>query len=170
MSAPHVTVHPATDNDQPALRQLMQLYLYDFSEFEHVPLNDDGLFGHREFIEEQFSPTHDAYVVRAGGHLAGFAIVTRGSYLAHDLGVTDMTQFFIVRACRKRGVGASAAQQLFSEYPGSWEVRVVDTNAAARAFWRETISRYTQSNFAESRADSPRHKGPVFSFTSAARP
>jgi len=165
----HVALHPATPDDQPALRHLMQLYLYDFSEFEDVPIDDDGLFGHREFIEEQFGPAHDTYVIRANGDLAGFAIVTRGSYLAHDPNVTDMTQFFILRGWRKRGVGADAAQQLFSKYRGPWEVRVIDPNTVARQFWREIITRYTQGNFAESRSDGPRHIGPVFTFTTPTR-
>lgn len=160
-----VTLHPAMPGDQSALRRLMQLYLYDFSEFAEVPINDDGMFGHKEFIEEQFGPAHDTYVIRAHGDLAGFAIVTRGSYLAHDPTITDMTQFFIVRAWRKRGVGASAAQQLFSKYPGPWEVRVIDPNTNARAFWRESISRYTQGDFAETRSDTARHQGPVFTFS-----
>jgi len=163
------TVHPATAHDQPMLRRLMQLYLYDFSELEEIELDDDGVLGHREFVEEQLGPRHDVYVIRAGGQLAGFAILTRGSYLAHDSGVMDMTQFFVARGFRKRGVGASAAQQLFAKYPGAWEVRVIDSNTAARSFWRETINRFTRGNFAESRANSARHKGPVFSFVTPAR-
>ncbi len=165
-----VTLHAATPEDQPALRRLMQLYLYDFSEFEDIEINDDGSLGHREFIEEQFGPAHDVYVIRADGQLAGFAILTRGSYLANDPAVMDMTQFFIIRGCRKRGVGASAAQQLFSTYPGPWEVRVIDSNSVARTFWRATITRYTRGNFAETRSESHRHKGPVFAFTSRAHP
>ncbi len=168
MPTPLVTLHPATPDDQPTLRRLMQLYLYDFSEFDDVPLDDDGFFGHREFIEEQFGPAHETFLIRADGQLAGFAILTRGSFLAHDLAINDLTQFFIVRAWRKRGVGASAAQQLFARHAGPWEVRVIDANTIARAFWRETITRYTQGNFAETRTDSPRHKGPVFTFTTRA--
>lgn len=166
---PRVTLHPAIPDDQPALHRLMQLYLYDFSEFSEVPIDDDGLLGHREFIEEQFGPAHDVYLIRANGDLAGFAIVTRGSYLAHDPAVTDLTQFFVLRAWRKRGVGASAAMQVFALYPGPWELRVIDPNTNAHAFWEKIITRYTQNKFTESHYEGARHKGPVFTFTTPTR-
>jgi len=168
MNAPLVTLHPATPADQPRLRRLMQFYLYDFSELEDIDIDDDGVLGHREFIEEQFSPAHEVFLIRADAQLAGFAILTQGSFITHNSDVTDMTQFFILRAWRKRGVAAAAAQQLFARHPGPWEVRVIDSNTVARAFWRETITRFTGGNFDESRNNQQRHQGPFFAFTSSA--
>jgi len=164
---PAVTLRIAAPDDRPTLRRLMQLYCYDFSEFTNIPLHDDGLFGDPPFIEEQLGPDHRQFLLYADGRLAGFAIVTPASYLTGDTHITDMTQFFVVRAERMQGVGAAAASQLFNRYPGKWEVRVIDTNLPAQAFWRTAIDRHTHANFAEEFANTHRHHGPVFTFTTA---
>jgi predicted acetyltransferase len=170
MPPPTVTLHPATDADQPTLRRLMQLYCYDFSDMIPMPFSDDALFGDPGYIDEQLGRGHDLYLIRANGRLAGFAIVTRHSLLSPDAGITDMTQFFVIRHWRKKGVGSNAAQQLLNRYPGPWEIRVIDENTVAQAFWREVVTRHTRGNFAESRSDTNVHRGPVFTFTSPKRP
>jgi len=38
---------------------------------------------------------------------------------------------------------------VFDTIRGRWEVGQMARNDAARAFWRRTIDRYTQGNFAE---------------------
>jgi len=56
-----------------------------------------------------------------------------------DPRVMDMTEFFVVRGARRRGVGRSAACQLFALFPGAWEVRVMKVNERALAFWRASV-------------------------------
>lgn len=170
MAHPHITVTPATPADRLALDRLMQLYCYDFSQFADMPIGDDGRFGDPQFIEEQLGGNHDIYMIRADGQLAGFAIVTRRSLLTGNPEVTDMAQFFVLRPCRRRGVGAGAARQLFDRYPGPWEVRVIATNTPAQAFWRRIIKEYTEGVFSETQSDSPRQPGLVFSFRASPQP
>ncbi len=160
-----VTLHRAQPGDLPTLRRLMEFYLYDFSEFSDVPMDDDGVLGHPEWVEEQLGPAHETYLIYADEHIAGFAIVTRGSSLTQDPTITDLTQFFIVRGWRRRSIGASAAMQIFDLYPGTWEVRVIDPNTNARAFWTKTVKGYTRGAYTETHVTAQRHKGPVFTFT-----
>lgn len=151
------------------LDRLMQLYCYDFSEFSEMPLNSDGTFGNADFIREQLGPNHEQYLIRSGPATAGLAIVTRGSYLTGDPAVTDMAQFFVLRAYRRHRVGERAAIELFRRYPGPWEVRVIRSNAAAQSFWRRTIDAFTTGRYREEDVATDLHDGPVFRFDSSVR-
>ena len=162
-----VTVVHASEADRPALRRLMQLYLYDFSEFDDIKLNADGTFGDPGFIEEQFAPNHTTYVIRVDGELAGFEIVGPGPESSGDAGVTEMVQFFVMRAHRRRRIGRRAATSLFTAYSGPWEVRVIRENTGALAFWRDAIDCQTKGAFEESPYDLGSDRGTLFTFTSA---
>ena len=159
-----VSVSPATEAEGPALRRLMQLYCHDFNEFSQISLNDDGTYGDPEYIEEQFGPKHTSYVIRVGGELAGFAIVSPRSYLTGDAGVTDMAQFFVMRGYRRGRVGEFASTFLFDAYPGPWEVRVIEENTAGNAFWRAVIDRYTGGAFTETKLDTDRDRRRLYTF------
>ena len=161
-----VSVSPATETEGPALRRLMQLYCYDFNDFSNMPIHGDGTFGDPEFIEGQFGPRHTTYVLRFGGTLAGFAIVSPRSYLTGKSSVTDMAQFFVMRGYRRKGIGRTAVTNLFDRHPGAWEVRVIDENSVANAFWRSAIDGYTSGAFEVSKIEDRNDSGTLFSFTS----
>src|SRR5262245_15957693 len=104
-------------------RQLVQLYVYDFSELLGLELEEAGRFAERIVEGLWDEPLRHPFIVRAGGRLAGFAIVHRGSRLSGDPEVWDMAEFFVLRKHRRLGVGSEAARQLFAAHPGRWEVR-----------------------------------------------
>ena len=89
------------------------------------------------------------------------------SYLTGDAAVTDMAQFFVMRAYRRRHVGQDAAAALFARFPGPWEVRVEAANTKAAAFWRAVIDRFTDGAFDQSTEHRKRQHGPVFYFNSS---
>jgi predicted acetyltransferase len=159
-----LTVTPATAVDEPVLRNLVQLYAYDFAEIAGWEIPDSGRFPD-EIIDGCFSDAcRHPFLLRIDGRLAGFAIVDTRSRLTDDPGVRDVAEFFVARPKRGRGVGAEAARILFDRFGGRWEVRQTTRNTAAIAFWRKVIERYTGGRFEESMHDGPRWRGPVQTF------
>jgi predicted acetyltransferase len=105
-------------------------------------------------------------LIRVEGGLAGLVLVRRGAGISGAELVWDMAEFFVVRGCRRRGVGTQAALKVWGRFPGVWEVRVIRKNDAARRFWAEAISLFTGE---ESRSADFEHKGDawvLFSFES----
>jgi predicted acetyltransferase len=151
--------------DRPVVEHLIQLYAYDFSEILDEDVADTGRF---ESISpgEWEDPSYRRFIVRVDGRLAGLAFVHRGSRLADDADVTDMDEFFVMRKYRRRGVGREVAHRLFEMFPGRWEVRELEPNVAAQAFWREVIGEYTGGRYEEEVIDDQRWHGPVQSFVS----
>jgi len=158
------TVTPAKLGEEPVLRNLAQLYAYDFAEIMGWDIPDSGRFPDA-IVDGCFGNTSRCpFFLRAGDHLAGFAIVDMRSRLTGDESVHDMAEFFVARTSRRRGVGAAAAVALFDRFPGRWEVRQADRNTAALAFWRAIIGRNTAGRFDEVRHDGPGWRGTVQSF------
>ena len=127
-----VEVLEATPEDKSVVRQLMELYLYDFSEFVDADLDPHGYFGYQYLDNYWTEPDRKPFLFRATGKWAGFALVRGGA--PHD-----MAEFFVMRKYRRRGVGIVAARDLFARFPGDWQVRQMAANAGATTFWRRAI-------------------------------
>src|SRR3954451_14348288 len=126
MADPHaVTLEAATQADLPLLSNLLELYIHDLSAaFPHVELGPDGRFGYPPLERYQAEPGRRfSFLIRCGGRVAGFALVTRGSPATDDPEVFDVAEFFVIRSHRRSGVGRRAAILLLDRLPGRWIVR-----------------------------------------------
>jgi predicted acetyltransferase len=161
-------VIPATREQEPILANLLELYSHDFSELIDLELGPDGRFGYPQLPVYWQEPNRHPFLIRLDGRIAGFALVTRGSRLNRDPDVWDMTEFFVARPYRKRGVGTAAAQRVWAGFPGAWEVRVIARNEPARAFWRAALRSFTGSTFREAAVPIDGKPWSVFTFVSPA--
>lgn len=130
-----VVLEPIAKDQAFVLDNLAQLYAHDFSEHVPLALGPDGrfavAFGDKWWTEEGHFP----FFVRVKGSLAGFALVRKGSRVTGAPDVMDIAELFVVRGARKQKVGARVAQALFRAFPGAWDIRVRETNTAAKLFW-----------------------------------
>jgi predicted acetyltransferase len=169
MNADHpfnIEVHPATVEERPILRHLMELYQYDFSEFDGADISPMGLFDYPYLDHYWVEEGRYAYLVRVNGELAGFVLVSRYNYLTGIKDAWVVSEFFIMRKYRLQGVGQQVACWLFDHHSGAWQVSEIAENRPAITFWRKVIGRYTCENFEEFLLDNDRWQGPVQSFVS----
>lgn len=148
--------------DRILLRRMMELYQYDFSEFEDNDLDEHGLFGYGDLDYFWFEPTHKAFIITADEKLAGFVLVD--NEVCVEGNERSITEFFVMRKHRKKGVGRQVAFETFNRLPAKWEVRVIGANTPAQEFWRKVIDEYTKGAFQETVLDNDDWSGPVFSF------
>lgn len=142
-----VDITVARPSERPVLENLLNLYIHDFSEVLGRVPDPDGRFTYDRLPLYFEEPGRTAFLIRRGGDLAGFALVSSGSLVSGSPEIRDLSEFFVVRGLRRRGVGRSAASQVFRRFPGVWEVRVMDRNEGASAFWEDAISRHTHGAF-----------------------
>jgi predicted acetyltransferase len=165
-----IEVLAATAEQEPVVANLLEFYTYDFSEFLDLQLRPDGRFGapglSRWWQEEGRFP----FLVTVDGHLAGFAFVMRGSRISGDPAVWDMAEFFIARRYRRRGIGAQVAREVWRRFPGAWEVRVMESNVAARGFWAAAVAAFTGTPAEAAAREMEGKRWEVFSFTSPGSP
>lgn len=151
-------------HDAPILTNLFQYYVYDMGEIVDLDVGPDGRFAPRPLDAYWSDPWRHPHIVRVDGNLAGFALVHQRSRITADEHTWDVAEFFVMRKYRRHGVGSAVATRVFDAFRGPWEVRELNSNHAAIAFWRRVIAAYTKGNFTEALLDDDRWRGPVQSF------
>lgn len=155
------------------IEALWQLYVHDFSELwagqARAELEPDGRFHLGPLLAYWADPGCIAHLIRAGGHIAGFALVDRTTHSGRPLD-RNMAEFFVVRKHRRSGVGRRAAHALFTAYPGQWEAAVARANTGALHFWRCAVGSHPGATHIEEVDMSDRRwNGPVLRFRIGAR-
>jgi predicted acetyltransferase len=135
----------ATADDAAVLERLLELYAHELSDVFKLELDESGRFGYDKLKHYFHEPeVRHAFLVRHRGHLAGFALATRGSPASADPEVYDVAEFFVVRAHRRAGLGRQVAFRLFDALPGRWFVRVSKDNSGALEFWARVVEEYAR--------------------------
>jgi predicted acetyltransferase len=140
---PEIEVIPAAAGQESTVANLLELYAHDFSEFHHLEIEATGRFGYPSLPLYWSEAGRYPFLVKTGGNLAGLVLVKRGSEVSGNLTVWDMAEFFVLRGYRRRGIGTQVAHQVWNQFPGSWEVRVMQSNVSAHHFWERAISKFT---------------------------
>lgn len=79
----------------------------------------------------------------------------------------SVSDFFIMRKYKRKGVGRKVACSLFEQFSGLWEVRQTFANKSAYEFWKQVITKYKENNFyTEQLIQDEKWNGPVFVFDS----
>ena len=131
------------------LANLLQYYLYDFSEFSDDQISRDGSFDYPYLDYYWQDPERTPYLFYLDGKPVGFALVRVETDPANGNKCTDLAEFFILRPYRRRGYGSTLALSVWRCHPGTWKVRVLQTNKAAYLFWKQVIGKFTAGDFLE---------------------
>ncbi len=152
------SLRPIRAGEVHAVRWLVQLYIYDLGG-AYWDVEPNGVFApaawHRRFWTGR---GRHLFVLRVGGRLAGFALVRDRAHYA-GRAAREISEFFVLRKYRRRGVGTRAALALFRRFPGRWELAELTWNVVAQRFWRRIIRRVAAGGFTERRR---RHDDLVF--------
>ncbi len=118
------------------LFNLMQLYLYEFTDFVDDDFDEKGIFPYEYFDLYWQEPERFPFFIFWEGKLVGFVLVrfTGDKYA--------IAEFFVARRYRGKGIGKSAAIQVFEIFKGDWEVSQLESNVDGIAFWRKVLTDY----------------------------
>lgn len=145
------------------IRNLMELYQYDFSEFESEDVNEEGLYGYKYLDYYWTVPGHFPFLIKVNEKLAGFALIREITpENRNNQSYFIVSEFFVMKKYRKGGIGKQVAIYLFNLFPGTWEVAELATNLPAQKFWRKVISGYTNDSYSEIRKET--WNGPIQRF------
>lgn len=136
-----------SEKDEQALHNIMQFYIYEFSQFiPDIKLEATGNYKPFDLKPYWEDPNHHAFFIKEEEELVGFALVESS---ADSDSFNVIEEFFIIRKYSGKGIGKRAAMELFELLPGKWHITQIEKNTPARAFWRKTISDYTNGNYTE---------------------
>ncbi|MFS0727666.1 GNAT family N-acetyltransferase [Paenibacillus sp. 1P07SE] len=129
------------------LRQLLELYEYDFSEYNDEDVNANGFFGYTYLDHYWTDEGRYPFFIMVENKYAGFVLVNSHSYLLDDREGKSIAEFFIMRKYRSKGIGREAATQIFDKFKGWWEVRQHGDNEPSKRFWQRVIDTYTAGQY-----------------------
>ncbi|MBV8632648.1 MAG: GNAT family N-acetyltransferase [Silvibacterium sp.] len=159
---PQLRLIPATPEHEAVLDNLLQLYIYDFTDLLDLDPGADGRFSYPQLSLYWIEPGRYPFLVLLDETPAGFVLVKTGS----DWDVHDMAEFFILRRYRRHGMGTRIAHEVWRCLPGRWEVRVMEVNKAALHFWQYAVSSFTGLPAVPIRMEQDGVAWQVFSFES----
>jgi predicted acetyltransferase len=145
----NVKLTKASRENISVMENLMQFYIYDFSEFVELDVKEDGLFEPYASLQEYWDKENERfpYFIKVGERYLGFVLV---KYITlSDRNYFSMAEFFIMKKYRRKGIGRSIAEQVFNMHKGQWQIYQKESNRPAQVFWRKIITDYTKGQFKE---------------------
>jgi predicted acetyltransferase len=129
------------------LAELLHRYIYELRDVFDVRPDAHGRFRYARLPLYFTDGGRVPFLLHADGTLAGFALVSRGSAVDGSPHVHDLSEFFVLPALRRRGVGGRAAAAVFATFPGRWEIRAYERNPGAVEFWSRIVAAHTAGAF-----------------------
>ena len=142
---PTIELHSAHRDELQTIENLMQFYMYDFSQWLPLKLGEHGFFSIQPKDEYWRNPATRAFLIRVDGELAGFVTVDDETHIEgaeHNIGY-----FFLTRRFRGQGVAQFVVSALLSRLRGQWQIFHIDANLPAQRFWARLIPELTGGAF-----------------------
>lgn len=130
------------------IKNLMQFYMYDFSEFIDLDVQEDGLYETYKNLGDYWKDENRfPYIIQKDEKYIGFVLVRFIEDAQHTY--FSIAEFFIMKKYRRNGTGKTIAHQIFNLHEGEWEVFQKESNKPAQLFWKKVIDEYTNGRFTE---------------------
>ncbi len=147
-----INITPATIELMPVIQNMARFYAYDLSkscgfyQLYDWSFPENGLYEALD-ISKYWQPDCYPFIVKVNEELAGFVLINKvGSFVDTDW---NMGEFFIVGKFQGKNIGKQVAFEIFSKFPGKWEVMQMPPNLPAIKFWKKIIAEYTSNKFLE---------------------
>jgi len=143
----NVDIKKVAEEEREILARLLELYEYDFSGYNDVDVNFLGLYGYTYLDYYWTENRRFPYFIKIDGKLAGFVMICDLCYVSKDIDTLFMSEFFVMKKYRRKGIGKSVAQEIFSMHSGKWELTVHPNNKGSQLFWEAVIKETVGENF-----------------------
>jgi predicted acetyltransferase len=138
----NIIIEPVKKECKEVLRNLLEKYNYEFSQYDNTDVNAKGLYGYDWLDSYWTDDKRWAYFIKCNDNLAGFMMIN--DYQETNGLTTDFTmaEFFILFKYRRLGIGKYAAKYAFDKYKGKWQLKRHPKNIASVHFWNKVINEY----------------------------
>ena len=141
-----ISIEKITIDEKEILRNLMEKYDYEFSQYEDMDVNNLGLYGYKYIDHYWTEENRYAYFIKVDCKLAGFILVNNHVDTTIETKYS-IAEFFVMYKYKKLGVGTYSINQILNKFKGKWQITYAQKNKPALNFWNKTINNYTKGNF-----------------------
>lgn len=143
----NIEIIKVKEEEKEILARLIELYEYDFSEYENSDVSFLGLYGYKYLDHYWIEKRRFPYFIKVDGKFAGFVMVCDHCHVSDDKDTLFMSEFFVMKKYRRKGIGKYAAKKVIDMHPGKWELTVHPNNKASHIFWEATIKEIVGEDF-----------------------
>ena len=141
-----IEIIPVEKDQKEILRNLLEKYEYDFSQYNQRDVNDLGLFGY-DYLDNYWTEQNRfPFFIKVNCKLAGFVMVNDYHEVELDTNYT-MSEFFIMYKYRQKGVGKYVTNYIFNKFKGKWQLTYLPSNETAKIFWNKIVNEYTNGQY-----------------------
>ena len=128
------------------LRNLMEKYRYEFSQYDDLDTNNLGLYGY-DYLDNYWTEENRfPYFIKVNNKLAGFVMINDYPEVKMDTNYS-ISEFFIIYKYRRQGIGKYAVEYVLNKFKGKWQLKYHPKNEISKIFWTKTISEYTNGKY-----------------------
>jgi len=136
-----IKIEKITSDEKEILRNLLEKYDYEFSQYDDRDVNNIGLYGYKYLDHYWTEEGRYAYFIRVNGKLAGFVMIR------YYLSKYSISEFFVMYKYRKNGIGTHVMNDIFKEYKGKWRIGYTLKNKTAKLFWNKVVEKCTNGKY-----------------------
>ena len=138
-------IKQVTEEEKDKLFRLLQLAVYDGSQYIKNYLNDECIFEYNWFDNYFTDNDRNAYFIKNGDYYLGMVMVNEN--LKFNKTGKCIAEFLIMPQFRRQRIVKEVAYEIFEMFKGNWEVQPMENNPIAYSFWKKIISEYTNGNY-----------------------
>jgi predicted acetyltransferase len=136
-----------TYDEKEILRNLMEKYNYEFSQYDLDDVNQLGLYGYKNFDPYWTDENRHPFFIVVDGKLAGFVLVNTHHTADGELAEHSIAEFFVMYKYRRMGIGRFAAFSAFDMFPGRWQLKRHPKNITSVHFWDRVVDEYMHGKY-----------------------
>jgi predicted acetyltransferase len=142
----NILIIPVSKNEKEILRNLLEKYLYEFSQYENTDTNDLGLYGY-DYLDNYWTEKNRfVYFIKIDNKLAGFIMVNDYREIKIETNYT-ISEFFVMYKYRNMGVGTYVIKEIFRRFNGKWQLMYHPKNIISKKFWNKVVKEYTKGKY-----------------------
>ena len=142
----NISIELVKKEEKEILRNLLEKYHYEHSQYDKRDVNMLGLFGY-DYLDNYWTEENRfSYFIKVDNILAGFVMVNDYNETKLDTNYT-ISEFFIMYKYRGKGVGKYAVKYILEKHKGKWQLSFHPNNENSKNFWIKTINEYTNGNY-----------------------
>jgi predicted acetyltransferase len=142
----NVTIEEITIDEKEILRNLLEKYNYEFSQYENHDINKLGLYGYPYLDYYWTEKNRFSFFIKVNNNLAGFMMINEDQ--EYNIKVNYIiSEFFILYKYRRRGIGKYAVNYILNKFKGKWQLKYHPKNIVSEKFWINVINNYTEGKY-----------------------
>ncbi|GAB6091518.1 GNAT family N-acetyltransferase [Spirochaeta dissipatitropha] len=139
-------------DEKEVLKNLLEKYDYEFSQWDKRDVNMLGLFGY-DYLDYYWTESKRwAYFIFVDRNLAGFAMVNDLPEVDDQPTDFQLAEFCILPKYRRCGIGKKAVFRILEIHSGKWQLKLHPSNIPSVHFWKHVIHEFTAGMYELKRA------------------